>query len=50
VWSRDLAAQFPDKLKQLQALWAQEAQRAGALPLVEFRLGGRRPAPAPARP
>jgi arylsulfatase len=45
--SRDLAAQFPDKLKQLQALWAQEAQRAGALPLVEFRLGRRRPPPRP---
>jgi hypothetical protein len=27
----------PDKLKELQALWQSEAERLGALPLVEGR-------------
>ena len=36
--SRDLAAQFPDKLREMQQLWLAEAQRYGGLPLAEFYL------------
>jgi arylsulfatase len=35
--AKDVAAQYPEKLKQLQALWQSEAERLGALPLVEGR-------------
>jgi arylsulfatase A-like enzyme len=35
--AEDVAARYPGKLKQLQALWQSEAQRLGALPLVEGR-------------
>jgi arylsulfatase len=38
---KDVAARHPDKLKQLQALWQSEAERLGALPLVEGRGRGR---------
>lgn len=31
----DLAAQYPDKLDELKALWWSEAEKYGALPLVE---------------
>ena len=34
---KDLATQYPDKLRQLQALWQSEAERLGAVPLVESR-------------
>lgn len=33
----DLSAQYPEKLKELKALWWSEAEKYGALPLVEFR-------------
>ena len=36
----DLATQHPEKLKQLQELWWEEAAKNGALPLLEAR-GGR---------
>jgi arylsulfatase A-like enzyme len=35
--AKDVAAQYPDTLKELQALWQSEAERLGALPLVEGR-------------
>ncbi len=35
--AKDVAAQYPDQLKELQALWQSEAKRLGALPLVEGR-------------
>ena len=39
--SKDLAAQHPDKLEELQALWWEEAAKNGALPFLEA-LGGRK--------
>lgn len=33
----DLSAQYPEKLEELKALWWSEAEKYGALPLVEFR-------------
>lgn len=35
--SNDLAEEQPEKLEQLKALWWSEAERYGALPLVEFQ-------------
>jgi arylsulfatase A-like enzyme len=37
---RDLAATHPEKLHELQALWAREAERYGALPLQSVRFFG----------
>lgn len=37
----DLASQYPEKLKELQDLWWEQAAKNGALPLLEAR-GGRR--------
>jgi arylsulfatase len=36
----DLAATHPEKLRELQALWAREAERYGALPLQSVRFFG----------
>ncbi len=48
--TRDLASQYPEKVRQLQALWFAEAERYGALPLddrtMELRLIPRPGAPA----
>ncbi len=33
----DLSAQYPEKLEELKTLWWSEAEKYGALPLVEFR-------------
>lgn len=33
----DLSAQYPEKLEEMKALWWSEAEKYGALPLVEFR-------------
>jgi arylsulfatase len=35
--SNDLAEEQPEKLEQLKELWWSEAERYGALPLVEFQ-------------
>jgi arylsulfatase len=37
----DVAARYPDKLRELQALWQSEAGQYGALPLVEPTRGAR---------
>lgn len=48
--SRDVAGQYPDKVRDLKALWFSEAEQYGALPLddrtVELRLVPRPGAPA----
>lgn len=41
--SVDLSAQHPDKLEELKALWWSEAEKYGALPLVEFSFPGAPP-------
>lgn len=33
----DLSAQYPEKLEEMKKLWWSEAEKYGALPLVEFR-------------
>ncbi|MCQ6280045.1 arylsulfatase [Bacillus sp. EB600] len=38
--STDLAAKYPDKLKELQKLWFSEAKKYGALPLTDIFLDG----------
>jgi arylsulfatase len=38
--AKDVAAEFPGKLKELKALWQSQAEQYGALPLLE-RPGGR---------
>jgi arylsulfatase len=35
--SKDVAAQYPDKLAELKALWQSEAKKYGALPMIESR-------------
>jgi arylsulfatase len=37
----DVAARYPDRLRELQALWQSEAKKYGALPLVEPPRGAR---------